>query len=90
VACTGGKGGRAKGWCTQAQSRAVGRRCLARLNCLCCRGHEAWRDAYSPAPAASQTLRINPEKKDIDSFVFEDFELLDYNPHKTIKMQMAV
>ncbi len=37
-----------------------------------------------------QTLRINPDKKDIDSFVFEDFELLDYNPHKTIKMQMAV
>lgn len=37
-----------------------------------------------------QTLRINPDKKDIDSFVFEDFELVDYNPHKTIKMQMAV
>ena len=24
------------------------------------------------------------------SFVFEDFELLDYAPHKAIKMEMAV
>ncbi|KXZ51115.1 hypothetical protein GPECTOR_14g96 [Gonium pectorale] len=32
----------------------------------------------------------DPTKKDIDSFTFEDFELHDYNPHKTIKMQMAV
>lgn len=37
-----------------------------------------------------QKLRINPERKDIDSFVFEDFELVDYNPHKKIAMQMAV
>ncbi len=37
-----------------------------------------------------QKLRINPAKTDIDSFVFEDFELVDYNPHKAIKMQMAV
>lgn len=35
-------------------------------------------------------LHINPAKTDIDSFVFEDFELLDYQPHKAIKMEMAV
>eukprot|EP00775_Hariotina_reticulata_P006877 gene6877-7093_t len=35
-------------------------------------------------------LLLNPEKMDIDDFVAEDFTLLDYQPHKTIKMQMAV
>lgn len=38
----------------------------------------------------TQTLRINPAKKDIDSFVFEDFEIVGYEPHKKIEMQMAV
>lgn len=37
-----------------------------------------------------QKLRINPSKKDIDSFVLDDFELAGYNPHKKIAMQMAV
>jgi len=37
-----------------------------------------------------QTLNINPAKKDIDSFVLEDFELVGYNPHKKIDMKMAV
>ena len=41
-------------------------------------------------PGPLQTLRMNPEKKDIDSFVGEDFELIGYNPHKTIAMKMAV
>lgn len=35
-------------------------------------------------------LLLNPEKMSIDDFVVEDFTLLDYQPHKTIKMQMAV
>jgi dihydrofolate reductase/thymidylate synthase len=38
----------------------------------------------------SQTLLLNPAKTDIDSFVPEDFTLLDYNPHKKIEMKMAV
>jgi dihydrofolate reductase/thymidylate synthase len=38
----------------------------------------------------SQALRINPEKKDIDSFTASDFELIGYNPHKKIEMMMAV
>jgi thymidylate synthase len=38
----------------------------------------------------AQALKINPAKTDIDSFTFEDFELLGYEPHKKIAMQMAV
>lgn len=37
-----------------------------------------------------QVLNINPAKTDIDSFTFEDFELVDYDPHKKIAMKMAV
>jgi len=39
---------------------------------------------------APQTLRINPAKTDIDSFTFDDFELVGYEPAKKIAMQMAV
>ncbi|KAE8686567.1 Bifunctional dihydrofolate reductase-thymidylate synthase [Hibiscus syriacus] len=35
-------------------------------------------------------LKINPEKKNIDSFVSSDFELIGYDPHKKIEMKMAV
>ncbi len=35
-------------------------------------------------------LFIKNDKVDIDSFVFEDFELKDYNPHPVIKMEMAM
>jgi dihydrofolate reductase/thymidylate synthase len=41
-------------------------------------------------PRAFPRLRMNPEVKDIDAFTADDFELLGYEPHKTIKMQMAV
>ncbi|KAG2437962.1 hypothetical protein HXX76_005577 [Chlamydomonas incerta] len=51
---------------------------------------EPLKEQLKNTPRHFPTLRINPDKKDIDSFVFEDFELVDYNPHKTIKMQMAV
>jgi dihydrofolate reductase / thymidylate synthase len=37
-----------------------------------------------------QTLKINPMKKDIDSFVATDFKLIDYDPHQKIEMKMAV
>ncbi|RID72240.1 hypothetical protein BRARA_C04141 [Brassica rapa] len=33
---------------------------------------------------------INAEKKDIDSFVADDFDLIGYEPHKKIEMKMAV
>jgi thymidylate synthase len=36
------------------------------------------------------TLKIKREAKDIDDFKFEDFEIIGYNPHPTIKAEMAV
>jgi thymidylate synthase len=36
------------------------------------------------------TLKINPEVKDIFSFKYEDFELLNYDPHPGIKAPVAV
>ncbi len=36
------------------------------------------------------TMKINPEVKDIFSFKFEDFQLLNYNPHPHIKAAVAV
>jgi dihydrofolate reductase/thymidylate synthase len=41
-------------------------------------------------PRPFPIIRINPGKKDIDSFVFEDFEIIGYDPHPTIKMKMVV
>jgi thymidylate synthase len=39
---------------------------------------------------ALPTLKINPEKKNIEDFTIEDFELVDYNPHEGIKAPIAV
>jgi thymidylate synthase len=36
------------------------------------------------------TLKINPSVKDIFAFTYEDFELLNYNPHPGIKAPVAV
>lgn len=36
------------------------------------------------------TMKINPAKKNIEDFTIEDFELVDYNPHESIKAQIAV
>jgi thymidylate synthase len=36
------------------------------------------------------TMKINPEKKNIEDFTIEDFELVDYNPHDAIKAPIAV
>ena len=41
---------------------------------------------YRPLP----TMRINPEVKHIEEFKFEDFELVNYNPHPSIKAPVAV
>jgi thymidylate synthase len=35
-------------------------------------------------------MNLNPGVKDISDFRFEDFELLDYNPHPSIKAPIAV
>jgi thymidylate synthase len=36
------------------------------------------------------TMKINPEVKDIFSFKFEDFELLNYDPHPHIKAVVSI
>ena len=36
------------------------------------------------------TMKINPNIKEITDFTFEDFELLNYNPHPHIKGVVAV
>ena len=44
----------------------------------------------SREPRALPTLRINPEVKNIFDFKFDDFELLNYDPHPHIKGAVAV
>nr|WP_321484555.1 thymidylate synthase [uncultured Cohaesibacter sp.] len=41
-------------------------------------------------PRALPTMKINPEKRDIFDFVFEDFELSAYDPHPHIAAAVAV
>ncbi|MDA0315140.1 MAG: thymidylate synthase [Bacteroidetes bacterium] len=42
--------------------------------------------AFRPLP----TLKINPAVKDIFAFTYEDFELLNYEPHPHIKAPVAI
>lgn len=44
----------------------------------------------SREPRPLPTMKINPEVKNIFDFKFEDFELVDYNPHPHIKGAVAV
>ena len=41
-----------------------------------------------PRPLAK--MHLNPDRSDLQSFVFEDFELSDYHPHPHIKAPVAV
>jgi thymidylate synthase len=41
-------------------------------------------------PRPLPTMRINPEVRDLFAFRYEDFELLDYDPHPHIKAPVAV
>lgn len=41
-------------------------------------------------PRPLPTMRINPERKGINDFVFEDFTLENYNPHPHIKGEVSV
>ena len=41
-------------------------------------------------PRELPSMRINPDVKTIDAFTFDDFELIDYDPHPTIKAPISV
>ena len=41
-------------------------------------------------PRALPQMRLNPEKKNLEDFVYDDFELLNYDPHPAIKAPVAV
>lgn len=47
-------------------------------------------EQLSREPRALPTMKINPDKKDILDFVYEDFELVGYDPWPAIKAPVAV
>ncbi len=51
---------------------------------------EQVKEQLSREPRPLPKMLIHGEQKDIFSFKYEDFELLDYNPHPAIKGQVAV
>lgn len=53
---------------------------------------DALKEQLERKPRAFPKLKMKDGKefKDIDSFEYEDFEVVGYKPHKTIKMKMAV
>jgi dihydrofolate reductase / thymidylate synthase len=51
---------------------------------------DALKEQLQREPRPFPKLKINPDKKNIDDFEFSDFEVVGYNPHKSIKMTMAV
>lgn len=53
--------------------------------------HEnALREQLEREPRAFPKLKINTQNTELDKFKFQDLELVGYNPHKAIKMDMAV
>jgi len=48
------------------------------------------REQLGREPRPLPKMRLNPEVKEIDAFVYEDFELLGYDPHPAIKAPIAV
>ncbi|CAI8273423.1 MAG: Thymidylate synthase [Opitutia bacterium UBA7350] len=51
---------------------------------------EQAREQLSRKPRACPQMRLNPEVITIDGFSYEDFELLNYDPHPAIKAPIAV
>ena len=51
---------------------------------------ESLEEQVKREPREFPKLIIKKNVKNIEDFVFEDFVLLDYNPHSIIKMKMAI
>lgn len=51
---------------------------------------EQVKEQLSREPKSLPKMKINPKVKDIDDFKFEDFELIDYDPHPPIKASISV
>ena len=51
---------------------------------------EQAKEQLSREPRTIPTMRLNPKVKNINDFVFEDFELVGYDPHPAIKAPIAV
>jgi len=48
------------------------------------------KEQLSREPRALPQMKINPAVKTIDGFTYEDFELVNYDPHPAIKAPIAV
>jgi thymidylate synthase len=48
------------------------------------------REQLGRNPRRLPRMQLNPAVKNIRNFNFEDFELLDYDPHPSIKAPIAV
>jgi len=51
---------------------------------------EQTRTQLQRAPRRLPIMKINPDVSDLFAFKFEDFELIDYDPHPHIKAPVAV
>ena len=48
------------------------------------------KEQLSREPRALPQMQINPLVKNINNFKYEDFELLNYDPHPAIKAPIAI
>ena len=48
------------------------------------------KEQLSRTPRTQPAMRINPEVKNLNDFVYEDFSLENYDPHPTIKAPISV
>lgn len=51
---------------------------------------EALKEQLKNTPRPFPTLNINTENRDVNKFTYQDFELVEYNPHQAILMKMEI